>query len=453
MATSDADRRVELLRADSSLLHDRPDGVAIDVDALAIQSRTGAAVTQIDRAGFEQAIAGTYRPPATVARDFTFAPARRASVAAEIASVAERIADRVIRPGDVAQPDRPSLQGGFAELRTVILGAVDPKVTVALAVNSRIRALEEGEAGSLADIMAAPDLSEPTYGQLADISHDWLLPGLDKLPPDTTTLVAANYEFIDAFLVGMNHELGRELLWHEYPSDQRGTYARQFWSRRATPNREDQFDLRHELHAAETQSLMGLSNVTGDPLVLVVKGELIKRYPGLIICAAHTREDPPGTRALDEATVLQPDFFGTLEPDVALVGFTTLHETDVRAAATSANADDDWWFFFAEHFTEPRFGFDELVQNGVELKPDDHVAWAGAGRSWNDAAWQYANLTDDFLTATSFDGEELPKGLGGGAAPKHRWAADAASQAWITLQFPFRRGIRAIDLLPPVPAP
>ena len=78
--------------------------------------------------------------------------------------------------------------------------------------------------------MAAPDLSEPTYHQLAAISHDWLLPGLDQLPADTTTLVAANREFIAAFLVGMNHELARELLWREYPTDQRGTYARQFWT-------------------------------------------------------------------------------------------------------------------------------------------------------------------------------------------------------------------------------
>ena len=30
-------------------------------------------------------------------------------------------------------------------------------------------------------------------------------------------------------MVGLNHEMSRELLFREYPTDQRGTYFRQFW--------------------------------------------------------------------------------------------------------------------------------------------------------------------------------------------------------------------------------
>ena len=30
-------------------------------------------------------------------------------------------------------------------------------------------------------------------------------------------------------MVGLNHEFARELLWREYPTDQRGSYFRQFW--------------------------------------------------------------------------------------------------------------------------------------------------------------------------------------------------------------------------------
>ena len=30
-------------------------------------------------------------------------------------------------------------------------------------------------------------------------------------------------------MVGSNHEMGRELLWRGYPTDQRGTYFAQFW--------------------------------------------------------------------------------------------------------------------------------------------------------------------------------------------------------------------------------
>src|SRR6185369_14966334 len=101
-----------------------------------------------------------------------------------------------------------------------------------------------------------------------------------------------------------------------------------------------------------------------------------------------------------------------------------------------------------EHFAEPRFGFDELVENNVELGPDEHRAWAGAGRTWNDAAWQYATLdARGFLTATSF-ADSLRKGTDDGSPDTHKWAGDAASQAWIALQFPFRRGVPAKQLLP-----
>ena len=38
-----------------------------------------------------------------------------------------------------------------------------------------------------------------------------------------------NPPFIEAYMVGLNHEFARELLWREYPTDQRGPPFRQFW--------------------------------------------------------------------------------------------------------------------------------------------------------------------------------------------------------------------------------
>lgn len=405
--------------------------------------RAAQSVTRIDRGVLDRVMAGTYRPPVTALRRFALAEPRRVQVANEIVTVAQRIADRVIRVGDIAQPAGKALAGGLNGLRPLILGALDPRITLARAVNSRIRALLDAEAASFSEIMAAPDLSVPTYDQLKDISHDWLLPGIDRLPSDTTTLVVENRAFINAFLVGVNHELGSELLWHEYPTDQRGTYARQFWNRRATASREDQFDLRHELHLAQGLHLAELSGSGEDPLVLVVKGELIHRYPGVIICAAKTVRGADGvTRELDPTQVWPPDFSGVLDPDVAFVGFSELTERKVREADPDPAhiADDAYWFFFAEHFAEPRFGLDQV---------DSPAPWTGPGRTWNDAAWQYATADAPFLGTASFAGTSLPKRADDPGAPDFAWAANAATQAWILLQFPFRRGIRALDLLPP----
>ena len=99
-------------------------------------------------------------------------------------------------------------------------------------VNRRISAITDAQAAGFDDIMAAPDLSEPTYQALAAISHDWLLPGVDTMPARHDDAGRIEPHVHRGFLVGMNHELARELLWREYPTDQRGTYSRQFWSHR-----------------------------------------------------------------------------------------------------------------------------------------------------------------------------------------------------------------------------
>jgi hypothetical protein len=368
---------------------------------------------------------------------FAVPAAEVGGIRTELGDAIAGMADLVLRPGDTAVRPGRALAGGLESFRPLLLAALDPKLTIQRAVNSRISALRDGDGASLDDIMAAPDLSEPTYLQLSAISHDWLLPGLDQLPADTTTLVAANLEFIGAFLVGMNHELARELLWREYPTDQRGTYARQFWTHVARRDPDARFDLKQQLHRAGDRTLRGLSRKDGapdpkDPLVLVVKGDLVQRYPGLIICAATT-ELKNGLR-VPRGTPTMPDFVGVLEPDVLLAGFTGLTAEDVWALEHGNDPDAKLWFFFAEHFSEPRFGLDDTTEA------------PGAPTSWNAAAWQHVPADSAFLTRTSF-GASLPKG--DGKPSTFAWASSAAAQAWITLQFPFRRGIPASRLLPP----
>ena len=49
--------------------------------------------------------------------------------------------------------------------------------------------------------------------------------------PDTVLGLQTNRRFVEAYMVGLNHEMGRELLWRGYPTDQRGTYFEHFWGR------------------------------------------------------------------------------------------------------------------------------------------------------------------------------------------------------------------------------
>ena len=43
--------------------------------------------------------------------------------------------------------------------------------------------------------------------------------------------VQTNPRFVEALMVGANHEMGREMLWQGLPTDQRGTPFQHFWQR------------------------------------------------------------------------------------------------------------------------------------------------------------------------------------------------------------------------------
>jgi hypothetical protein len=429
---------VDALRDNSFIVRTAGGRTTIDVAALREVTSIGPAATTLDVHSFDELVAGTFTALPAVVEPLRLDAAAEIAARAELLGSLRDLTDRVVRAvGDPAGP--PALSGGLQALRGTVLAALDPRTTLPVAVNSQIAALPEAFATSFADIMPAPELSEPTYDDLAALSHDWLLPGLDQLAPDTATLAASNRSFISAFLVGVNHELARELLWREYPTDQRATYARQFWAHQLTPDPTDRYDLKHELHRAAALSLTGLQTASADPgedpLVLVIKGELVRRYPSVIVQAGHTIPDNGTLHMADPPT--DPDFRGLLEPDVLLLGFTGLTLGKVLEAKDRPN--DAYWFFFSEHVSEPRFGFDEA----------DGAAWPGS--TWNDATWQAASLDrGKFLAATSF-AANLPKGIDGGAS--FGWGADAAMQAWITLQFPFRRGIPATKLLVPKDQP
>jgi hypothetical protein len=55
--------------------------------------------------------------------------------------------------------------------------------------------------------MDAPTFPQPMYEALRDISQDYLLPGLEHVPPNTVQLLQTNAKFIESFMVGLNVEM------------------------------------------------------------------------------------------------------------------------------------------------------------------------------------------------------------------------------------------------------
>jgi hypothetical protein len=272
-------------------------------------------------------------------------------------------APRPVRPGGITID--------LGNLRDVLGAALHPSITLVESMIHRIRihpSVFWQAADPLEPIMPAPEFPQPMYAPLRDLSQEWILPGISQVEPDTLAVLLTNQRFVESYMVGLSHEMARELLWNEYPTDQRGTYFRQFWDHRGyVPGPNETFDPEafrdiRVIHGWPKNGQLGANSPRRPPpggqhLVLLVRGELIRRYPNVIVYAARSTD-----LAADE---LHPVFSGRIGADVGFYGFE-LTVNDVRG-------NPGWFFVLQEQPAEPR------------LRPPDvstgqrHVTVAAAG--------------------------------------------------------------------------
>jgi hypothetical protein len=241
------------------------------------------------------------------------------------------------------------------------------------------------------------------YEALEQYDMDWLVPGLGLLPAtDFVTVLSTNNEFTESFLVGLSDEMGRELLWRGYPTDQRGTYFHRFWNRRSD-------ELAKPVHQFTRTPLGshitlgtgdGAANKTGKA-VIVVKSELVRRFPDLIVQAAKNQagagEEPVFEKEGSPAILATELFSVPLQPDITLVGL------DLTPQQLN---DDDWWILIAEHPGATRFGRD---RDDAGANPDA----PGAPAYYTDmpaaSADEFADLTLHRPVRIAFQADDLIK--------------------------------------------
>src|SRR5262249_22774125 len=149
---------------------------------------------------------------------------------------------------------------------------------------------------------------QPMYAPLRDLSPQYLLPGVELVPAETMGLLLVNHAFIEAYMAGLNHEMARQLLFNGYPTDQRGSYFRQFWDVSAYVSQPSDptdpaalaellKDVPLEHTWDKTKPLGGHPNrtdVVANNLVLLIRGELLRRYPNAIIYAGKAKKGADG---------------------------------------------------------------------------------------------------------------------------------------------------------------
>ena len=379
-----------------------------------------------------------------------------------------------------AAPDPPIAPAlDIAALRSTIVDRLQPETTVATrmrAIVSIAARLDWHSPDPIREIMAAPSFPQPMYAPLRDLSEQYILPGADQIAADTVGLLKANHAFIEAYMVGLSHEMARQLLFAGYPTDCMGTYFRQFWDvSKYVPEPGDPTDpaqlaeLLKDIPpivawplAAGLGQHENRADIVPDNVVLIIRGELLRRYPDAIIYAARARV-VQGQRVIDETAEKYPIFAGALSADTNFLGFN-LGAADVKGG--TASAPEGWFFVFQQHPTGPRFGLEPSAAGPVTRWAD--LAWTNFGGvqeaipaaaapvklvgPWTPvrlaSSTFAAALADrpipDFLSATS-----SPTGVTvSGDDAANAWGQDAGQTAYITARLPFRVAIHG-DLMVP----
>lgn len=385
---------------------------------------------------------------------------------------------------DVERANPPVIRAPL-DLSTVVTATmvtIDPARSIprrfAGSVRIPVRILD-GMQESFVEVMHYPRIDEPMYRPLADIGSELLLPNIGLIPHDSISLLETNQKFIESYMVGLNHEFARELLWREYPTDQRGSYFRQFWDVSGYQNvenlsadalRKKLYDI-PELHRWGATSVLGAhdnrqppGSPPKDEVVLSIRGELLKRYPTAVIYAHKAAWQTKSDGTIDKSLiripvpltdaeesqpprdkVKTPLYEARVDPDITFFGF------DLTATEAKGNPDTDdagWFFVIKERPGEPRFGLD-IDRGGAPINSWSDLAWPDVttqnGLLRINAAMHEYTLTT--APPASEGPDELAQHLEDKQVPWTR-NTNAADVAYVLYQLPVLVAVHGAEMLP-----
>lgn len=270
-----------------------------------------------------------------------------------------------------------------------------------------------------------PRFSRPMSEPFAERFPELMLPGLGSIPAEGVALVETNEAFVEAFLLGANQELNFELLWRGLPSDHRATAFRRFWGRT------DESDDIDHLSTWTADSAAGSHTTGAASMVLLVRGELVRRYPSMSIATLPAAWNTNESRSpvADGAQLRRPAFRGRVGDDVLYAGFAGVTPTEAVGSPAKADNEPGLYFLLAENPGDPRFGLDP---EGGSTPPER-----------SSLSWTHLTLPADALYASL---PAFPVVADAGFNPA---TATAATMANLVRQRPFRAFIHASLLVRP----
>lgn len=332
----------------------------------------------------------------------------------------------------VAQPTAPTAK--FSNLKTIISRELLPQTTLLSKLNGVIN-LPNGTLNKMDPVMAYPKINVPIHSLLLEKHLELFIPQLDLLENNSITILAANQQYIESLMLGFNSEMARELVWRDYPTDQRGSYARIFWDSINMKNEKDKSleDIANDYgHIKEIHTWNGSHGTNQNPendlsemTVVVVRGELLRKYPNTLIYFQEAKWKNPRTKKIRELNDSKesklPEFSAKLTSDIHILGFALKPED-----AQSANDGLGSFLVLQEPPAENKFGMDISSSEKYE--------------SWSDLAWDQFKDTTEYIQVSDF--KKTTKTFNG-----VRWGRNSNHMAYILNQRPFKLGIHAEKLI------
>ncbi|WP_152559928.1 hypothetical protein [Hymenobacter sp. IS2118] len=292
-----------------------------------------------------------------------------------------------------------------------------------------------------------PVFKDPMGEALRRRHPELFVPGLGAFPAGGVAVLDVNRAFLEAYMVGLNHALGSELLWRGFPVDVRGTFFQQFWdvsehfnttlAPDQTPSAAEEaamLDIKpldQWISRALGSNAPDLSLLTSpdlpprvtNPLRMAVRSELLRRYPNLVLALQLKTE-----ATADPGLMLYPLQRLAVGQDLVVVTF------DVK----QARAKTDHHLVLMERPGQPKFGLDEFAPAA-----DSAQTPIANPLSWNDFSWQYLGTEPGSVVTISPSGRPHATAEPGPVA----YLTDSATVAYALFQEPIMASIPLSGLI------
>ncbi|MDR2222414.1 MAG: hypothetical protein LBE34_06710 [Flavobacteriaceae bacterium] len=359
----------------------------------------------------------------------------------------------------VVNPELP-----MQTMRNAVLEGIEP-FSNALSIANNFIKLNNVQGGivrllNVNQILASPRIKIPMYEELSKISPDWIMPGLNDIEMNSINILKVNQKYLEAYMLGLNYEMGRELMWRGYPTDQRGTCFSFFWgynnsieNLEVTNEQQQIYNLDEYRDIEDIHKWRANINLFNSPLkqlgtnnaravgpsmlVLTIRGELLRKYPGTVIYLQQAQYiDDKQPRRPIQNTEIYPVFTGKIDPDIYLVGFP-IDANQIKGTGFGQDKLPGYFVVFQERANQIRFGADEESNN-----------ISGVIKSWDDLSWSNLKENPEQDGFIDFTRKIVIQDNSKNNPDQITWNWNSATVAYALHQAPVKLNVHADGLIP-----